>query len=67
MGQLEAFLASLAARLPALAAVGTVLPTETYALVAARKLLFFHGRSGWCASLYPPAPYAAVPAATACE
>ncbi len=64
--QLETFVASLAARLPALAAVGAVLPTEAYALVAARKLLFFHGRSGWCDSLSHQPP-AADPAANSYE
>jgi len=49
--QMEGFVASLCGHLPSLAPVGRGAPggisVELYATVAARKLLFFHGRSGW--------------------
>ena len=45
-GQLAAFITSLAAELPALQGLEQHLPPGLYAAIAARKLLFFHGRAG---------------------
>ena len=44
--QLAAFIASLATELPALQGLEQHLPPGLYADIAARKLLFFHGRAG---------------------
>lgn len=45
-GQLAAFVASLAAELPAVQGLQRHLPLRLYDAIAARKLLFFHGRAG---------------------
>jgi hypothetical protein len=44
--QLAAFIASLATGLPALQGLQEHLPPGLYAAIAARKLLFIHGRAG---------------------
>jgi hypothetical protein len=50
--QLAAFVTSLAAELPALQGLQRHLPPGIYAAIAARKLLFFHGRAGrWASSM----------------
>lgn len=49
--QLAAFITALTGQLPGLSDVAAHLPSRLYAAVAARKLLFFHGHHGRCASV----------------
>jgi hypothetical protein len=45
-GQLAVLITSLAEELPGLQGLQRHLPPGLYAAIAARKLLFFHGRAG---------------------